>query len=155
MAGTAGDIPDGGTILIPNALSTPVPVVTMTSKWVLKYDAIKFFVFGRLYCDALVPKDTNELPRPESPVIILPNKEFIGWDKVDGDVMSGVDKSSMVICTTEAVEPVICDTHNNTEIVCYDNGIEGYGDGVNARIADLVSQRFSVLFNYMRTDGIP
>ena len=88
----------------------------MTARWKPKYDSISFYVKGYKYCDVLIKRSENKLVYPKEPKLLDEESSFLGWDILEGDYLSGIDRTAFVVCGDDDI-PLICDDGEG-KIVC-------------------------------------
>lgn len=81
----------GSELMITPDLARRNPVVTLTAIWESEWDILSFMVEGEKYCEALVSRYHPVVQYPKEP--ILASNKFIGWDKGNGEWLSGIERS--------------------------------------------------------------
>lgn len=146
VGGASGTIGDGGKFRVGDSLGAVRPVINMVAEWAIAYDSITFKVMGEDYCDVLIDRDINRVVYPkQDPKILISGKRFLGWDSLEGDLISGINRNAMVICGS-AASPLICSTKvggvdsvPNDPIICQEAGLSSYLGSVSAYIVDMSS----------------
>ena len=144
-AGASVSVADGGNVKI--IAQDDSPVVRLTARWKLGYDEIMFQVEGANYCRVLIDNSKNTLVYPAQPSLVDPKRLFLGWDKVQGTFLSGIESSTTIICGDGGGETICGD--GTSPIICQEPGLSSYGDVVVARIADDDTTTFTVTFRYL------
>ena len=131
-----------------------VPVVYFTANWEMKYDAIDFYVGDELYCTSLVDRVKRELICPPTPPGV------IGWDRVDGDWLPGIQRPMKIVCSRPQGNPevIIEDSDysnpNDYQLVCQDGKLMKYKFHVNARRSSGEAAKFTVTYWYLDDEGL-
>ena len=140
-------IRDCDTIMIDDIPYDGLPVITFTAKWKLAYDIIPFKILDNTYCKVLIDKTVNKVIYPQKPVILYPKKNFLGWDVMEGDALSGIDRNAKVICG-DGASPIICGTDPGP-IICDEDGIGEYDGFISAYIGEDLIRSFGVTYKFL------
>ena len=131
-----------------------VPVVYFTANWEMKYDAIDFYVGNDLYCTSLVDRKERELKCP-----LKTPDDVIGWDRVDGDWLPGIQRPMKIVCSSTKGPDEVIDEHdhpnsNDYQLVCQDGELLKYKFHVNARVSSGEAAKFKVTYWYLDDEGL-
>lgn len=120
-------------------------------------------VEDQLYCEVLVSAKNPVLSCPVDPLLV--GKAFLGWDRVDGEVLSEVGKKEIaIVCyepqlstaagrTKEGKRTICKENPAGLHIVCIDESIGEYTDAVRARIAEDMVKNYGLTFKFLDEDG--
>lgn len=131
------------------------PVITMKAYWERAYDILKFNVDGKTYCEVCIDVNVNRVEYPNHAPVIQPKDgrwKFYNWNCAEGDYLSGVNRSPIVICGTES-NPIVRED-GALPIVCKEDEID-YDVPIEAYIVEYKERKFRVTFRYMSDSGVP